>query len=70
MHSGQIRLSRISYPRSTWWVMLALTVTFLLFGLWAQISLADNTPQVLSQPLLTQSANSASELAEGRCYGS
>ncbi len=34
-----IRLSRISYPRATWWAMLLLVAVFLLFGLWAEASL-------------------------------
>lgn len=56
MNSGQIRLSRMSYPRSTWWVILLLTVTFLIFGLWAQLSLAQEGHDMLSQQLLSHSS--------------
>ena len=34
-----IRLSRISYPRATWWAMLLLVAVFLVFGLWAEAAL-------------------------------
>jgi hypothetical protein len=33
---GQFRLSRFSYPRATWWVMLLIAVVFLAFGLFAE----------------------------------
>ena len=54
MTSGHIRLSRISYPRGTWWVMLLIAAVFLAFGAWAQVWVPE-ADQVLSHPNLEHS---------------
>ncbi len=50
MNGANIRLSRVSYPRGTWWVMLLLALVFLTFGIWAEACLpeAQTTQTTLS----------------------
>ena len=41
MNSQNIRLSRIAYPRGTFWAMLLLVAVFLGFGVVAEACLPD-----------------------------
>ncbi len=43
MSANNIRMSRISHPRGTFWAMLLLTVVFLGFGVWAEACLPETT---------------------------
>ncbi len=36
MHSQNMRLSRVTYPRATWWVMALLIAVFAGFGMVAE----------------------------------
>lgn len=38
MGSNNIRLSRISHPRATFWAITLLIVVFIAFGIWAEAS--------------------------------
>jgi len=39
MQTTNIRLSRISHPRATFWAVTLLIVVFLSFGLWAEAAM-------------------------------
>jgi len=39
MFTNNIRLSRISHPRATFWAMALLVVVFIGFGVWAEAAL-------------------------------
>ncbi|MCR9261106.1 MAG: hypothetical protein NXH95_15385 [Pseudomonadaceae bacterium] len=48
MAFNNIRLSRISHPRATFWAMALLIIVFLGFGIWAEASLPDLQAQTLT----------------------
>ena len=55
MTAMNIRMSRISHPRATWFAFALLIVVFLTFGIWAEASL----PEVQSATPLLESGLAA-----------
>ena len=47
MGFNNIRLSRISHPRATFWAMALLIIVFVGFGIWAEASLPGLQTQML-----------------------
>jgi hypothetical protein len=48
MGTHNIRLSRISHPRATFWAITLLIVVFVGFGIWAQASVPSLHGQALT----------------------